>query len=267
MSRPFNILTLSLLGLCVLSYGCGRTETSPDSAGVDDSTSAGPEVTSTSDTVSAPLVAPPDSPTRTSKKQARPDFLNVAHESGIDFQFYTDTVDGRFLLPEIMGGGAAWLDFDLDGELDLYLMNGTCIECQDVSQRPASNQLFRQQARRFSSVTEASFTTDTEYGQGVAVGDFDVDGFPDLYLANYGANRLLHNNGDGTFTDVSLDAGVGCDQWSSSVAWADLDGDRTLDLYVVNYLNVTPENSVLCEYNGQDTAARAAMKRWQITST
>ena len=99
-------------------------------------------------------------------------------------------------------------------------------------------------------MTPHAGATDPAYGQGCAVGDFDADGFPDLYLANYGKNCLLHNNGDGTFTDVTTEANVGDTLWGTSVIWLDVDNDSDLDLYVLNYLDVTPENSRVCEYNG-----------------
>lgn len=182
----------------------------------------------------------------------RPDFKNVASELGVDFTQFNDAVPGRFFLPEVMGSGVAWSDFDLDGRLDLFLSNGCPLDPLAPSQPQHHSRMYlgtREAAfRDVSATAHAAFVG---YGQGCAVGDFDVDGFPDLYLANYGPNRLLHNNGDGTFSDVTADAGVGDPRWSSSAAWLDLDADGDLDLYVVNYMDVTLQNHKVCQYDGR----------------
>lgn len=199
--------------------------------------------------------------TARSRPEVVPRFISVAKSSGIDFTFFSDIVPDRYFLPEIMGGGAAWFDFDLDGWLDLYLMNGCPLDNskRDEAEKtagPFRNRLFRSHgAGRFSDVSRlASAFQDAaagnRYGQGVAVGDYDADGFPDLYLANYGPNVLLRNNGDGTFSDVTHVANVADELWGTSPIWLDLNGDGYLDLYVVNYLLVTRENSTVCKYDG-----------------
>ena len=128
-----------------------------------------------------------------------PAFSNIAASSGINFQYYADRVPDRYFLPEVMGGGAAWCDFDRDGWLDLYLMNGAELQSKQAGRREYRNALFRSlQGQQFADVSRASGSDDAGYGQGCAAGDFDADGFPDLYLTNYGASVLLVNNGDGT---------------------------------------------------------------------
>jgi len=190
-----------------------------------------------------------------------PRFTSVASDARIDFTFFSDIVPDRYLLPEIMGGGAAWFDFDVDGWLDLYLMNGCPLELANAEQpEPATssflNRLFRNRGDgRFAEVCRAAScsqdaVTGDRYGQGVAVGDYNADGFPDLYLANYGPNVLLCNNGDGTFSDVTATAQVTDELWSTSPLWMDLNADGQLDLYVVNYLLVTRENTTVCKYDG-----------------
>ena len=181
-----------------------------------------------------------------------PRFEDVATDVGVRFSPFNDHVPGRFFLPEIMGSGAAWLDYDRDGRFDLYLTNGSQLDATAGAIAPHANQLFRQYAPdEFVSVTADSYGGDRGFGQSVAVGDFDADGFPDMFVANYGRNVMLHNNGDGTFSDISSLAAVGDDDaWSSSAVWLDINGDSWLDLYVVNYLHATLANNEFCEANG-----------------
>ncbi len=182
-----------------------------------------------------------------------PAFANVAVTSGIDFTFFSDVVPERYLLPEVMGGGAAWIDFDNDGLFDLYLMNGCRLATSDSPSTDELNRLYRNLGGgQFEEIALHAGAAESHYGQGVATGDFDADGFPDLYLANYGSNVLLHNNGDGTFSDVTETSGTGEPLWSTSPIWVDLDRDDDLDLFVTNYLLVTFENSRVCQYDGVD---------------
>ena len=179
----------------------------------------------------------------------RPAFSNIAASSGIGFQFYADRVPDRYFLPEVMGGGAAWCDFDRDGWLDLYLMNGSELQPKHLGRREYRNGLFRSlQGQQFADVSMASGSDDAGYGQGCACGDFDADGFPDLYLTNYGANVLLVNNGDGTLSDTTIAAGVGDERWGTSSVWVDIDGDGLLDLYSANYMDATLRNNQVCLY-------------------
>lgn len=185
-------------------------------------------------------------------------FVDRAADVGIDFRFHSDMVVDRYFLPEIMGGGVAWLDVDLDGRLDLYVADGGPLkvvpndDARIASIPPTPNRLYRQLSpRRFAEVTAAAVPSRDDYSQGIAVGDFDVDGLPDMFVGNYGADMLLRNNGDGTFGDVTGPSGVGDDLWSSSSLWADINGDEVLDLFVVNYMDVTPESHKVCHYGGK----------------
>ena len=178
-----------------------------------------------------------------------PRFVDVARESGIDFTYFNDEAAGNWLIVEVMGGGAAWLDIDLDGWLDLYLTEGCRLEKSAVGDGEHRDRLYRGRgAAGFRDVSAVAAIGDDHYGQGVAVGDYDADGFPDLYLANFGPAVLLHNNGDGTFTDVTAAAGIAFAKWGTSAAFADLDHDGQLDLYACTFLDNRLGNNKACDY-------------------
>ena len=186
------------------------------------------------------------------KSGVNPQFVDVAAKSGVVFSRFSDVVKDRFYLPEVMGGGLAWLDFDRDGLLDLYAANGCRLWRDDPQQTKYVNRFYRNlDARRFEDVSVESHATDNRYGQGLAVGDYNGDGFPDLFIANYGRNTLLCNRGDGTFHDVTDAADVGDSRWGTSAVWFDANNDGYDDLYVVNYLKVDQSTHKKCQYNGQ----------------
>jgi hypothetical protein len=162
------------------------------------------------------------------RPDAAPAFTDVAAASGLEFRHRSGAA-GRFLLPEIMGGGAAFLDFDGDGWLDVYLVNSA-----------GPNRLFRNtRDGRFADVTAAAGVAggEAEYGMGCAAGDYDNDGDADLYVTNLGPNVLYRNEGDGTFADVTAATGTGDPSWSTSAAFVDYDADGDLDLFVANYVD------------------------------
>ncbi len=143
-------------------------------------------------------------------------------------------------MPDSLAAGCAFLDYDNDGDLDIYIVNGFHRGGELVNAEGA-NRLFRQNADgTFADVTESSGAGDRGYGMGVAVGDVDNDGFVDLYVTNYGPDALYRNNGDGTFADVTDRAGLGDPRWGASAGFFDYDGDGYLDLFVANYLDYDP---------------------------
>ena len=168
---------------------------------------------------------------------------DVTSKSGISFEYLASHTSKKYLL-ETMGSGVALFDYDNDGRLDIFAVNGAPLTDPTpkgtVPQKSGPkywNRLYRQKSDgTFEDVTEKAGLQGTGYGMGAAVGDYDNDGYEDLYVTAYGGNKLYHNNGDGTFTDVTEKAGVGGSGWSTSAAWVDLDGDGRLDLIVLRYL-------------------------------
>ena len=188
-----------------------------------------------------------------------PLFREVAEEVGLNFHHFTGAT-GEFYMPEIMGAGVALFDYDNDGDLDVYLIQGAMLDpALDTSHARFSpppggkpgNRLFRNLLSetgklQFVDVTDQAGVGHIGYGMGVAVGDYDNDGFQDLYVTNFGHNVLYHNNGDGTFTDVTQKAGVDDQRWSTGAAWVDFDRDGHLDLFVTNYLDFTLKGNRRC---------------------
>jgi hypothetical protein len=186
-------------------------------------------------------------------------FREVAAEAGLDFHHFTGST-GQYFLPEIMGAGVAVFDYDGDGDLDVYLLQGTMLDPSksvDQARFPPpqrhwpGNRLFRNERipsgeLRFRDVTEEAGVGFQGYGMGVAVGDYDGDGDLDLYVTNFGPNVLYRNNGDGSFTDVTREAGVDDPRWSASAAFVDYDRDGDLDLFFANYIDFTIANNKEC---------------------
>jgi hypothetical protein len=164
--------------------------------------------------------------------------------------------DKRFLLEE-MGGGAAFFDYDNDGWVDIFLVNGTSFDPEVQNRRPTSYLFHNNRDGTFTDVTKKAGLTHSGWGQGCCVGDYDNDGFDDLFVSYWGRNVLYHNNGDGTFTDVSEKAGVAGvgTRWGAGCCFLDYDRDGRLDLFVANYVNFDPAKAPLpggnayCRYN------------------
>lgn len=173
----------------------------------------------------------------------RGQFSDITERAGIRF-LHRASHTSRKYLPETMGSGAALFDYDNDGRLDIFLVNGAPLadpqEKGSIPQKGDShywNRLYHQLPNgAFQDVTEKVGLAGVGYGMGVAVGDFDNDGYEDLYVTAYGGNKLYRNNADGTFSDATEKAGVGGGGWSTSAAWVDLDQDGLLDLVVLRYL-------------------------------
>ncbi|MBV9441449.1 MAG: VCBS repeat-containing protein, partial [Acidobacteriaceae bacterium] len=165
-------------------------------------------------------------------------FKNVAQQAGLaTWRHIMGTPEKRYIL-ETVGSGVALLDYDNDGWLDIYLVNGSTYEAETGKAKPPHAALFRNNHDgTFTDVAEKAGVTNDRWGFGVAVGDYDNDGWPDLYISNFGKNRLYHNNRDGTFTDVAETAGVTLGNWSAGPTFGDYDGDGRLDLFVPGYVH------------------------------
>jgi len=186
-------------------------------------------------------------------------FKDVAAQSGLKFQHYNG-MTGKFYLPEITGSGGALFDFDNDGDLDVYLVQGNVLEPNTKpavtmfpwrSPQPPRGRLFRNELGRpgvisFTDVTEESGILATGYGMGAAVGDINNDGLPDLYLTNLGSNQMYLNKGAGKFVDVTKESGTDDPRWSTSGSFVDYDRDGWLDLMLVNYAEFSVTNSPNC---------------------
>src|SRR5262249_6893900 len=171
-------------------------------------------------------------------------FTDITKESGIMF-VQNNGACGDKLLPETMGGGVAFFDFDNDGDQDLLFINSTWWPGhRPAGKPPMTMSLYRNDGKgHFTDVTEGSGVDVALYGMGVAVGDYDNDGLPDVFVTCVGGNHLFHNEGKGKFQEVTQGAGVGGanDGWSTSAAWIDYDNDGKLDLFVCNYVRWSPE--------------------------
>lgn len=197
-------------------------------------------------------------------------FLDSTEESSLDFQHYNG-MTGQYYLPEITGSGAALLDFDNDGDLDLYLVQGATLDPKSKPDStlfpwrgpgPPRDRLYRNdlvvskdgsRKPRLTDVTDKSGIVATGYGMGVACGDINNDGWVDLYVCNLGANQMFLNNRDGTFTDVTKKTGTDDPRWSTSAAFFDYDKDGWLDLFVANYVDFSVASNPVCYAN---TSAR-----------
>jgi enediyne biosynthesis protein E4 len=182
--------------------------------------------------------------------------FRVTPMRGVDFVLRNSPTQKKYLI-ETMPGGVAMLDYNNDGLMDIFLVNAGHVRDSmrlgigfDRHEPAYWNRLYRQNKDgSFTDVTEQAGLAnagDTNYGMGVAVGDYDNDGYPDIYVTNYGKNILYHNNGDGTFTDVTAKAGVSAGGWSVSAGFFDYDNDGRLDLFVTRYLDWSVDKSKTC---------------------
>ena len=201
------------------------------------------------------LVACVPDPLPTVPQQPVPLFADATQQAGLHWQHRSGGPEKWHIL-EAKGGGAAFLDYDGDGYLDIYLVNGSTLE-RTGHVSPLDNALYRNTGGgRFADVTAAAGANDTSWGMGCVAADYDNDGNADLYITNYGANRLYRNGGDGRFADATVSAGVGDDRWSTGAAFGDYDLDGDLDLYVANYVDFDPdirrEDRPFCQWKSVD---------------
>ena len=233
------------LALCLLCSGFSPAQASPAAS------------------VQEPHQATPRSRTSSTKESAKKSeasgpiqFENVIEKSKIKFKLKNSVSPQRYTF-ETMAGGVALFDYDNDGLLDIFFTNGAAIPSLEKNDPTYSNRLFHNNGDgTFTDVTEKAGLQGIGYSMGVAAGDYDNDGFVDLYVTGVNRNQLFHNNGDGTFTDVTEKAGVGGmvpkigKAWSVAAGWFDYDNDGRLDLFVVNYLNYNIKTAAHCVQQG-----------------
>ncbi len=185
-------------------------------------------------------------------------FKDIAKQAGLTtWTHHMGSPRKNFIL-ETVGSGVALLDYDNDGWLDIYLVNGSTVEAETGKATPPHAALFHNNHDgTFTDVTGKAGVANDRWGEGAVVGDFDNDGWPDIYVSNFGKNRLYRNNHDGTFTDVAEKAGVTVGGWSTGATWGDYDDDGLLDLFVPGYVHIdqlapAAEGSALafCEFRG-----------------
>jgi len=188
-------------------------------------------------------------------------FLDITHQAGLDkFRHRSGSAEKATII-EAPGSGVALLDYDNDGWLDIYHLNGSTVDAAKGLESPPRAMLFHNNHDgTFTDVTEKAGVANERWGFGVAVADYDNDGWPDIYVSNYGKNRLYHNNHDGTFTDVAEKAGVALGGWSTGPTWGDYDHDGLLDLFVPGYVHYDLDRPILagkggvpegaCQYRG-----------------
>ena len=189
-------------------------------------------------------------------------FQDVAKAAGLTGWIHRmgGTPEKKFIV-ETNGSGVALIDYDNDGWMDIFLLNGSTFDALDGKEEPPHSALFHNNHDgTFTNVAAKAGVTNDRWGYGVSVADYDNDGWPDIFVGNYGKNRLFHNNHDGTFTDVAAKAGVELGNWSSGSSWGDYDGDGLLDLYVSGYVHIDRDNLPIagskamgyafCQYRG-----------------
>ena len=185
-------------------------------------------------------------------------FVDVAREAGLNAPNVWGAVDRKRYIIEAKGSGLGFFDYDNDGWLDIYLTNGTRLDTNwPAGKAPTSHLYKNNRDGSFTDVTEKSGLARTGWQTGVCVGDYDNDGWDDLFCTFWGHNALFHNNGDGTFTDVTRKAGLYNEQirWGAGSCWLDYDRDGSLDLFVCNYIKLDPDklpsqNDIYCQWKG-----------------
>ena len=239
--------SLGCAALCVLSAAAGVTQqtATPENRAQQSGTSTGTAHAPVRDALSRPITA------GGFVEKGPVVFSDITHAAGLDKFHHVSGSPEKATILETPGSGVALLDYDNDGWLDIYLLNGSTLAAVNGKEAPPRAMLFHNNHDgTFTDVTAKAGVTNERWGFGVAVGDYDNDGWPDIYVSNFGKNRLYHNNHDGTFTDVAEKAGVALGGWSTGATWGDYDRDGKLDLFVPGYVKFDPANQPIAGKGG-----------------
>jgi enediyne biosynthesis protein E4 len=238
LTIPMYLAALALWMASVKGHGEGKTQQSGSAPIGGRSTSVKPAL-------------------RAASPQNAPDqFVEVSKQAGIDFTLTSGGLEKRYIIEAKGGGGVAWIDYNNDGFPDLFFVNGSTFEHWKRGDSPRSALYRNNGDGTFTDASAGSGLDKTGWGMGVCVGDYDNDGFDDLYVTYYGGNVLYHNNGNGTFSNVTEKAGVAGHGWGMGCGFGDYDNDGRLDLYVANYVDVDinqlgePGSAPTCTYRG-----------------
>lgn len=237
LMRPFPGILVVLLFLATSLSSCKQDASQNDSSVAQQSTlSASPSVTPT--------------PTPNAPRPSGPiEFTDVTAQAGIHFK-HNSGASGKKYLPETMGAGAAFLDYDNDGWQDLFLVNSMNWPGEKGGRKSFPALYHNNQDGTFTDMTSGGGLAVQMYGIGVTVGDYDNDGYDDIYVTCVGPNHLFHNLGNSKFQEVTARAGVGDPGFSTSAVWFDYDRDGRLDLFVANYVDWSPETDIFCTLDG-----------------
>jgi hypothetical protein len=182
-------------------------------------------------------------------------FEDASEKAGLTHWTHKMGTPAKTYIVEAKGSGVGLIDYDNDGWLDIYIVNGSTFNALDGKETPPHAALFHNNHDgTFTDVAAKAGVTNDRWGMGTSIADYDNDGWPDIFVSNWGKNRLYHNNHDGTFTDVAEKAGVTLGNWSSSATWGDYDGDGRLDLFVAGYLHYDRNNLPVSVENGVPNA-------------
>jgi len=182
-------------------------------------------------------------------------FEDISAKAGLTIWTHKMGTPAKQYIIETKGGGVGLIDYDNDGWLDIYVVTGSTFDALDGKETPPHAALFHNNHDgTFTDVAAKAGVTNDRWGIGVSIADYDNDGWPDIYVTNWGKNRLYHNNHDGTFTDVAAKAGVTVGGWSTGSTWGDYDGDGRLDLFVAGYVHFDRANLPQAEQNGVPNA-------------
>jgi hypothetical protein len=244
--RIARSMTIGFLGLVLLlAPGLAQNVPEPETRGQQHGMSTGVARAPVKDSLSRPITA------GGFVDGASVIFSDITHAAGLDRFHHKSGTPEKSTILETPGSGVALLDYDNDGWLDIYLLNGSTFPALRGQEAAPRAMLFHNNHDgTFTDVTEKAGVANERWGFGVVVGDYDNDGWPDIYVSNFGKNRLYHNNHDGTFTDVAEKAGVTVGGWSAGATWGDYDRDGLLDLFVPGYVKFDPDHPPIAGKGG-----------------